>query len=201
MLLSAPPFTAHPGFTDAQHYKFTMFKRNVVELKEEKVCSPLAIAVNTGSPLMVEALFGGLHGIEVDFGLEVTGKHPVQLHSQTNVYSKIRRRTPLQYACSLGLFQIVARLLKEGANPNILPLKERKPHIDYGELPLDIVLNPKHHSKDLSLEGLTFASKYNPDTEQDYTICLKLLLEYGAKAGLDPAPRLRETKKRPTPVF
>ena len=71
----------------------------------------------------------------------------------------------MQYACSLGLFQIVARLLKEDANPNLVPLKDRKPHIDYGELPLDIVLNRKHWGKDLSLEGLAFVSKYNPETE------------------------------------
>lgn len=54
-----------------------MFKKDVRELREEKVCSPLAIAVNTGSPLLVEALFSGLHGIEVDFGLQVTSKTPV----------------------------------------------------------------------------------------------------------------------------
>lgn len=77
ILLSAPPFTEHPGFTDAPKYKFSMFKKDMRELKEEKVCSPLAIAVNTGSPQMVESLFNGLHGIEVDFGLQVTSKTPV----------------------------------------------------------------------------------------------------------------------------
>ena len=46
-----------------------------------------------------------------------------------------------------------------------MPVKERKPHIDYGELPLDIVMNPKHHGQDLSLEGLTFVKKYNTERE------------------------------------
>ena len=86
----------------------------------------------------------------------------------------------------------MARLLKEGANPNLLASNETlKPHIDYGELPLDIVTNPKHHGFDLAVEGLTFTSKYDIKTESDFTICLKLLLEFQADVGIDPAPRLR----------
>ena len=121
---------------------------------------------------------------------------------KANLHQNSRRRTPLQYACSLGLFQIVARLLKEGANPDLIRSGEqRKPHIDYGELPLDIVMNPKHHGFDLSMEGLTFTRKYDIKTESDYAICLKILLEYKADVGNDPAPRMRQNKKRPTPVF
>ena len=101
----------------------------------------------------------------------------------------------------MGLFSIVALLLKHGANPNLIKSEERKPYIDYGELPLDIVLNRKHHGKDLSLEGLTFVNKYNLKTEQDYGICLSMLLQHGAKLDFDAQARLRGMKKRPTPVF
>ena len=140
-----------------------MFKRDVGELRQEKVCSPVAIAVSTGDPKMVDILLTHLNEVDIESGLTVTSKAPV--HVKSNVFVTQRHRTPLQYACSLGLFQVVARLLKEGANPNLMPVKERKPHIDYGELPLDIVLNPKHHGQDLSLEGLTFVKKYNTERE------------------------------------
>ena len=86
----------------------------------------------------------------------------------------------------MGLFAIVALLLKHGAKPNLMALDQRKPHIDYGELPLDVVMNRKHHGKDLSLEGLTFTNKINLKTEQDFGICLSMLLKYGAELDLDP---------------
>lgn len=62
-------------------------------------------------------------------------------------------------------------------------------------------MNSKHHGLDLSLEGLTFIRKFNPKTESDHSMCLKMLLEYGADLALDPHARLRNTKKRPTPIF
>jgi ankyrin repeat protein len=40
---------------------------------------------------------------------------------KANIFSASKHKTPLQYACSLGLYLIVARLLKEGANPDLLP--------------------------------------------------------------------------------
>ena len=53
MLMQAPAYTKFPGFTDARGYKFSMFNREVGELKEEKVCSPLTIAVSVGDPNLV----------------------------------------------------------------------------------------------------------------------------------------------------
>jgi len=79
-----------------------MFKRDVGELREEKVCSPLAIAVSIGEPRLVEVLLTSLNELEIDVGLNVTSKAPVHLRS--NVFTNQRRRSPLQYACSLGLF-------------------------------------------------------------------------------------------------
>ena len=77
----------------------------------------------------------------------------------------MRLKTPLQYACSLGLFQIVARLLKEGSNPNLLDDWDGRDKInDYYELPLDIVMNPKHHDIGLAVEGLSYVVKYDRAT-------------------------------------
>ena len=95
---------------------------------------------------------------------------------KANIFSASKHKTPLQYACSLGLYLIVARLLKEGANPDLLPQgKDRSQFIDYGELPIDIVMNPKHHNQDLGLEGITLTRRYDRK-DVDYCLCLKLLL-------------------------
>ena len=50
MLSNAPSFSEWPGFTDARLYKFSMFRKDLIEVKEDKVCSPLAIAVCIGDP-------------------------------------------------------------------------------------------------------------------------------------------------------
>jgi len=74
---------------------------------------------------------------------------------KSNIFASTRLKTPLQYACSLGLWEITARLLLEGADPNLVPQgEERSPFVDYGELPLDIVCNSKHHNKHIGLDGL-----------------------------------------------
>ena len=66
MLGNAPAYSEQPGFTDARHYKFTMFKRDLEELREEKVCSPLAIAVCIGEPRLVEVILGQMNDVDVD---------------------------------------------------------------------------------------------------------------------------------------
>ena len=69
MLQNAPSHSEQPGFLDARNYKFSMFKRDVSEVREEKVCSPLAIAINGGDPRMVEVLLQHLVDIDIEFGL------------------------------------------------------------------------------------------------------------------------------------
>ena len=93
MLLNAPPFNEEPGFTDAAKYKFSMFNRKIQELRETKICSPLAIAVNSGDINLVEIVLTHLHGVEIEFGLEVSTATPV--HLQGNMFSNKRVRTPL----------------------------------------------------------------------------------------------------------
>ena len=74
MLGSAPAFSEQPGFTDARQYKFTMFKRDIGELREEKVCSPLAIAVCIGEPRLVDAILSHMSEVEIEFGLNTKSK-------------------------------------------------------------------------------------------------------------------------------
>lgn len=56
-----------------------MFNRNLGELREEKVCSPLAIAVSIGDPQLVVTLLTHLHDVDVEMGLQVQTKKPVAL--------------------------------------------------------------------------------------------------------------------------
>ncbi len=70
-----------------------MFKRDLGELREEKVCSPLAIAVSVGEPKLVEVLLTGLNELEIEVGLEVTSK--ASAHLKANVFTNRRRRSPL----------------------------------------------------------------------------------------------------------
>lgn len=70
-----------------------MFKKDLGELREEKMCSPLAIAVCTGDARLVATLLTQLNDVEVDFGYEVTQRTPAPL--RTNMFANKRKRTPL----------------------------------------------------------------------------------------------------------
>ena len=73
--------------------------------------------------------------------------------------------------------------------------------MDYGELPLDIVLNSKNYFSDFEHEGISVQPRFNPSLDRDYEVCLKILLQN--KTDLDPEPELRNKNedKRPTPIF
>ena len=74
--------------------------------------TPIALAVNVGDYAMLDSLLNHLKNIKIDEGLEA--KSPLKTGSPP----LLRRTSPLQFACNLGLFKICERLLKEGANPN-----------------------------------------------------------------------------------
>ena len=60
-----------------------MFKKDIGEFMESKVCSPLAIAVCSGDLKLVELILAHMNNIELEFGLQVkTGP-------------KMRLKTPL----------------------------------------------------------------------------------------------------------
>ena len=80
---------------------------------EEIFVSVLALAVNVGDYAMVESILAHLKNVNLDEGIEAKFKD-----QKDNMVVKIRRTSPLQFACNLGLYKIVDRLLKEGASPN-----------------------------------------------------------------------------------
>ena len=56
LLANAPPFHEFPAFTDARVFKFSMFRADADKFKEEKTCSPVAIATSVGELRMLDVL-------------------------------------------------------------------------------------------------------------------------------------------------
>ena len=69
LLRTAPAFKEYPEFTDYKTFKFSMFKKDVGEFMESKVCSPLAIAVCSGDLKMIELIFAYMTNVDIEFGL------------------------------------------------------------------------------------------------------------------------------------
>ena len=61
---------------------------------------------------MVTSLLNFLRQVNIEEGIEAKSKT-----SKSGVL-QVRRTSPLQFACNLGLYKLVDVLLKEGANPN-----------------------------------------------------------------------------------
>ena len=107
-----------------------------------------------------------LENVNIEFGLERKMKTKTIL-KQNQVYT-LRKVSPLQYACSLGLFRIVEMLLEAGADPNGPPYGERNSMIDYGDPPLIISMRSKHHKKDLEIDGLAYKRNFSKENDVDY---------------------------------
>eukprot|EP00347_Sterkiella_histriomuscorum_P003332 403364693 len=185
-----------PSYLDCREFYFGMFMHSIDKNKESKMISPIAVAVNVGDYELVDDLLNYLQNINIEFGIETRMK--TQTILRQNQQNTVRKKSPLQYACSLGLYQIVERLLQAGANPNNVPEDEKMILIEYGINPLVICMNPKHHNQDLSIDGLTFKRKFTPLKDVDHELCMKLLLKYKA----DPDVSLGQHKRRrPMPIF
>lgn len=92
-----------PDFTDFREFQFKMFHSSVNKSREEIFVSPIALAANIGDYAMLDSILGYMKNIKVDEGLQARALNPPiqKTRSQRQV---IRRKSPLQYACSLGLY-------------------------------------------------------------------------------------------------
>jgi len=159
---------------------------------------------------MLDSILGYLKNIKVDEGLQARSLNP-PIQKTRNQRQVIRRKSPLQYACSLGLYQIVDRLLQEGANPDglngvqpnkiqnpnqnpdSLPTFEQSMNTDIyptqynyqdGQTPLLIILQEKLHNQDLNVDGLSYKRNFKAGRDVDYHACLRLLLKFNADTNL-----------------
>ena len=66
---------------------------------------------------MLDSLLNYLQNIKIDEGVQTRALDP-PIHKNRGHKQLVKRKSPLQYACSLGLYTIVDRLLQEGANPD-----------------------------------------------------------------------------------
>ena len=71
--------------------------------------------------------------------------------------------------------------------------------IDYHINPLVICMQPKHHDKDLEIEGLAYKRKFDPYSKEDvnHEACMMALIRNKA----DPNAELFGKRKRPRPIF
>lgn len=114
LLENAP---ALPKYRDAQQFRFRMQQSGVRVTREDVHISILALAVNVGSAAIVRLLIRELDNIDPERGLEAMALNAPMLNNKSG-RRMVRRISPLQFACSLGLFTIVEELLSAGANPN-----------------------------------------------------------------------------------
>lgn len=105
---------------------------------EEIFVSITALAVNVGDYAMLESILTTFKNVNIDEGIEAKFKD-----QKDNNIVKIRRTSPLQFACNLGLYKIVDRLLKEGASPNgniVNALSNQRHNFVDGQSPIIITL-------------------------------------------------------------
>ena len=153
MLKMAPN---QPEYNDYAHFKFKMFHQNVNKQREEIFISPIALAVNIGDYAMVDSLLNYFKNLKIEEGIHAKSLTPSVVVKNQKL--TIRRFSPVQYACSLGLFTILDRLLHQGANPNGLDgsydqiIDEgdtTKYNYHDGESPLIICLQKKYQNQSL----------------------------------------------------
>jgi hypothetical protein len=90
-------------FNDFNQFKFKMHNQSINQSREEIFVSPIALAVNIGDYALLDSLLEYLKNIQINNGLEARTLNPPIINNKLNK-TVIRRRSPLQYACSLGLY-------------------------------------------------------------------------------------------------
>ena len=125
LLVAAPA-----DFKDSAELYFTVVSHSE-RMRESKVISPVGLAVNVGKFESVKVLLAMLTGISIEYGVESK--------SQNNSYGKqtiYKKKSPLQYAASLGLHRIAQLLLDAGANSDGVGDSDRTVGDEYGAGPI-----------------------------------------------------------------
>ena len=189
-------------YKNHKEFIFGMYQDGVRVTREDVSLTILSLAVNVGNYHNVRAIMFYLETYEIERGYVSKALNAPYLNNKSG-RQMVRRISPLQSACSIGLYKIVEVLLSEGADPNGLDGQpswddangESDFIYDDWETPLMIVLNSKLHNVYAQAPGLTYRKVHDPVKDVDYVQCLAKLLDRGAD------PLLRGRLQGGLPIF
>jgi len=93
LLKRAPSFVEKPEYLDYRLYNMHIINKDTDLTSQERVCSPLAIAVNVGDLRLISIVFTYLCQIEISRGLVVKAKENSKL--KANIFQGTRMHSPL----------------------------------------------------------------------------------------------------------